>query len=355
MAKRIEDFDPNFQVAGAIDHSQYDFYPLKDSDVLRLYGVFFENGCYRRLPEAVAKSVSEGVVGLHTHTAGGRVRFRTNSSKIAVVANLHQLGKMPHFALSGSIGMDLYATVDGQEQYVNTYIPPFGITAGYEGALAVSCTGKTRTYTLNLPLYTGVTELYIGVDKGATLLAPDTEYCNTLPVVFYGSSITQGGCASRPGTCYQAFLSRKFNFDYINLGFSGNAKGEIAIAEYIADLPMSFFVYDYDHNSTVEELAINHKRMFDIIRKKNPTLPILMMSRPQFEQTTDVLTRLEIVRATYDAALAAGDKNVFLLDGKQLMALAEFDGNVDHCHPTDLGFFSMAQAMAPVFEKVLGK
>ena len=118
---------------------------------------------------------------------------------------------------------------------------------------------KMRSFVINFPLYTDVCELYLGLEESAKVeAAPDYEI--KVPVVYYGSSITQGGCASRPGTSYQAIISRRLNCDYVNLGFSGNAKGEPAIAEYIAGLEMSVFVYDYDHNApNPEHLAADRK------------------------------------------------------------------------------------------------
>ena len=171
--------------------------------------------------------------------------------------------------------------------------------------------------------------------------------------MYYGSSVTQGGCASRPGMSYQGIISRRFDYDFINLGFSGNAKGEDAIAEYIKNLDMSVFVYDYDYNApTVEHLNSTHEKMFKTIRKVNPNLPVIMMSRPKFNLTEIEEQRLNIIKTTYENAILKGDKNVYLLDGKKLTELCKNDGTVDNCHPTDLGFFSMAKAVGDIIEKI---
>ena len=156
---------------------------------------------------------------------------------------------------------------------------------------------------------------------------------------------------------YEAIISRALDCDHINLGFSGNAKGEQEMTDYIKDLDMSLFVMDYDYNApSAEHLKKTHEKMFKCIRKKNPTLPILIMSRPKYYLSDGEKDRLQIVKATYENAIAAGDKNVYFIDGSTLMSdELGADGTVDNCHPTDLGFFSMAQRMIPVIEKILIK
>lgn len=233
-------------------------------------------------------------------------------------------------------------------------MPPADIVEGYESIVRFD-SRQLREITVNFPLYGDVKKLYIGLNQEAQVL-PAEDYAVTKPVLYYGSSITQGGCASRPGNCYQHILSRRLDCDFVNLGFSGNAKGETVIAEYIADLEMSAFVYDYDHNAPNPEfLQKTHEPFFKIIREKNPNLPVLMLSRPQWVQTEDVQNRLAVVKATYENSLAAGDKNVYLLSGRQLMELVEDSGNVDGVHPTDSGFLSMANAIEPVLREILGR
>ena len=121
-----------------------------------------------------------------------------------------------------------------------------------------------REITINFPLYSSVADLYIGLDETA-VLKKSLGYKHKKPIVFYGSSITQGGCASRPGNAYESIISRALQTDYINLGFSGNAKAEDEIAQYIKDLDMSVFIYDYDHNApNLKHLEDTHQRMFSL-------------------------------------------------------------------------------------------
>ena len=193
------------------------------------------------------------------------------------------------------------------------------------------------------------------VDETATLEEP-TPYKYSIPVVFYGSSITADGAASRAGNSYVALLSRWLDFDYINLGFPGSARGEAPVAEFISELEMSVFVYDYDHNArTPEELKDTHKPFFDIVRAAHPDVPIIMMTRPcGDEDTEDNERRRRIVLETYHGALDAGDKNVYFVDGNGM--LGEKDRHactIDLIHPTDLGFMRMAEYIRPTFEMAL--
>lgn len=344
--KRIEELDTNFKLETNIGKDDVRFYDVRKAP-FSIHGVIYENGRFRRMPQEIADTVNEGVAGLNSNTAGGRVRFKTNSRYVAIVVKMIGIGKMPHFALTGSAGFDLYSG----DRYIRTFAPPFNISDGYESVIDFE-NDDLRDITINFPLYSCVTELYVGVSKTAEVTAP-SDYKIEKPIVYYGSSITQGGCASRPGNAYQSFISRMFDADFVNLGFSGNAKGEDEIAEYIKSLPMSAFVYDYDHNApSTEHLKNTHERMFKIIRKANPLLPIVIMSRPKYYLTSDEERRLDVIKTTYQNAKDAGDNNVYLLDGRALMELANDGGTVDNCHPNDLGFASMAMALGKVLKDI---
>jgi lysophospholipase L1-like esterase len=177
-------------------------------------------------------------------------------------------------------------------------------------------------------------------------------------VVYYGSSITQGGCASRPGNAYQAIISRETNVDHVNLGFSGSAKGEPAMAEYIKNLPMSVFVMDYDHNcNNAEHLRETHHTFYRIIREANPDLPIVIVgSSAILLKEKEFAARREVVIESYRQALAEGDKNVYFIDGRELFAGDCWDAcTVDGTHPNDFGFFRMAMRIGKDVKDALAK
>lgn len=348
--KNISLIDSNFKVDSKSAENDIKYYDINQMP-FEIYGVFYERGKYRRIPENTAKTVNDGVLSLHANTAGGRVRFKTDSSYIAVYAKMSNIGKMPHFALTGSAGFDLYIN-DGIEKYVATFVPPYDINDGYESTVHFH-SSEMRNITINFPLYSEVCELYIGVSEKSEIYSPEP-YKIDKPIVYYGSSITQGGCASRPGMSYESIISRRMNADYLNLGFSGSAKGEYEIAEYIRNLDMSAFVYDYDHNApSAEHLKNTHEKMFRVIRDVYPDLPIVMLSRPKYNLTDDEKYRFEIIKTTYNNAIECGDKNVYLIDGRTLMEMAGDEGTVDNCHPNDLGFMSIAKAVGDALEKIL--
>lgn len=347
----IDQIDPNFKVKTSIDKEDIRFYDVRQEPFC-VHGLFYEDGKFRRLPQAVAESINDGVRQLHAKTSGGRVRFKTNSPYIAIHAEMSYLIKVAHAAITGSNGFDLYVRTEGQDRHIRTFVPPFDMTNGYESVIELG-SSMEREITLYFPRSAEVNDLRIGLSETATLSKPDP-YVIEKPIVYYGSSITQGACATRSGSDYISFVSRRLHADYINLGFSGSALGETAMAEYINTLDMSVFVLDYDYNAPdVEHLRKTHEPFFSIIREAHPDLPILILSRPTYRLNEWEEKRLEVVRATYQHALDKGDTNVYFIDGPTLMALAKTDGTVDGCHPTDLGFFSMAQAVGDVLEPIV--
>ena len=355
----INKIDKNFEIA-SVNKSDIKIYDVR-KEPFTLYGLYGpESGeIFRRIPEQVAKDMGDGAHFLHTCGAGIRVRFKTDSEYIAIKSKMPCVSLMPHMTALGSAGFDLYA--DGK--FYKSYNPPaayedkyrstINMFDGYEGIVTFP-DRKMRDIIINFPLYSSVSELLIGLQEDAEL-KKGNEYTYKVPVVYYGSSITQGGCASRPGNSYQAVISRRLDCDYLNLGFSGNARAEDAIAEYIASLDMSVFVYDYDHNApTVEHLAKTHKPMFDKIRAKNPDLPIIMVTRPNRAEAGEITERIDVVYDTYKKALDAGDKNVYFINGQDIFNYGDSDMmTCDGCHPNDYGFWCMAALIGEVVGKVI--
>lgn len=354
---KLEEIDKNLKVDLKIDRTGLVFYSFEE-EPFRLYGGMKrgEDGRLYRLPREVAANTNSGVLSLSTNTAGGRVRFKTDSSKVAIIAKYSEhsdVYRAAHFPMTGSAGLDLY---EGKIM-LGGFTPPFNMPSkAYESKIIIHGEKRERDLTINLPLYSDLTELYIGLDEDATLSAP-APYTYELPVVYYGSSITQGACASRPGSCYQALISRWLDCDHVNLGFSSSARGEDAIVEYMATLDMSAFVCDYDHNApSVEHLRATHLPIYRKIRAAHPDIPIIFMTRPDDTVKPDIrLPRREVIKATYDTAVSEGDNNVYFLDPNEDFPFFGDEGTVEGCHPTDLGFYFMAKGLYPILKEALEK
>jgi hypothetical protein len=235
---------------------------------------------------------------------------------------------------------------------------PYDMKDSYEQIIYLD--GKMRSYTVNFPVHSVVESLEIGL-KPSAKLGEAKPYRDIEPIVIYGSSIVHGTAATRPGLTYPAIISRELNVDYRNIGFSGQAKGERAIAEWMATLPMSVFVCDYDHNTpTTDHLKATHYALYETIREKNPDLPYIMISRPDYwtmpNEWDAILDRRDVIMSSYLKARATGDKNVYFIDGLSFnYAPHQYDMTVDGCHPNDAGFVRMADAIGSVIRHALEK
>ena len=215
-----------------------------------------------------------------------------------------------------------------------------------------------RSFTINFPVHSVVERLEIGLAPDA-VIAPPRPYRAILPVLFYGSSIVHGTAASRPGYIYPAQVSRALNIDFYDIGFSGQAKGEPVLARWMAGLPMSIFVCDYDHNAPdVQHLQSTHYPLYEIIREKNPDLPYIMITRPNYwtciKNQEDILQRRDVIMTSYLKARAAGDKNVYFIDGTSFFtAPHQYEHTMDPIHPNDAGFTRMADSIGTWIRHIL--
>lgn len=318
---------------------------------------FFEpetESIFRRLPPDVAAATSDKVARLSRETAGGRVRFSTDSQYVLLKAVEPVVGRNSHITLASSAGFDLYEDTDADSRYVKMFMPPYKMENGYEQIIRFP-DRKLRYFTINFPVHSVVSELYIGLN-GDAVLGEGKKYRGSKPVVVYGSSIVHGTAATRPGLIYTNILSRYLNMDVVNLGFSGNAKAEPAIMEYMAGLDMSVFVYDYDHNApNADFLWATHKPGFDIIRAAQPDLPIILISRPNVATNPgQAQERKDAIIATYNAAREAGDRHVYYIDGETFfLGKYENECTMDGVHPNDLGFTLMADKIEAIVRQAL--
>ncbi len=354
--KSLADIDPNFRLPSTIPDGMR-FYEPYDPP-FSLWGVAPNpRGVLCRLPESFLPGCSEGVQRLAYHLAGACVRFSTDADTLSVVWELTETANMPHFAPSGQSGMELFEETDAGTRQIKNLIP--AMDNGH-GCLTMQSTcfplpGSLRHYVLYLPLYNGLRQLMLGFPADAHVSGGRVPKI-AQPIVFYGSSITQGGCVSKAGSAYTTILCRKLDAAGLNLGFAGNGRGEASMAEYIASLSMRVFVLDYDHNAPdAEHLQKTHEPFFRTVRKAHPELPIVLLSKPDFDAHPDMnARRRSIIRATYERAVAEGDRHVVFVDGASLFGSTDRDMcTVDGTHPNDLGFFRMAEALYPVLRDLI--
>ncbi len=366
----LADIDSNFKNQ-TVNEPDVRWLDVKKS-TFTVYGAdwYEEEGRYRRVPTEISSKVSPMLDVLSSMVTGARITFQTDSPYIALKAVVSYTGFTGQTTIFNRYGFSIY---DGK-RYTGTIcpekveIPPDGTVSPaqsvaydipdivFDGIKPFYNKGGMRKVTIYMPLTSGVSSLYIGVKKGSKVRKYQP-YKKIEPIVFYGSSITQGCCASRPGLDYIGLLTKWLNVDTLNLGFSGNAKGEPIIAEYTANKKASVYVMDYDHNAkTSEDLRATHYPFYKTLRDKNPTTPILFITRPSVEyfDPEEVEERKAIVKETFERAKKEGDNRVWFIDGATLYGKVDRDlCCADTAHPTDIGFYRMAKTIYPVLKEIL--
>ncbi|MEH7011042.1 SGNH/GDSL hydrolase family protein [Neobacillus niacini] len=333
--------------------------PKEGSFQLSGFAWFHKEGCYRRLPGQPEFEIPERVNELANCTSGGQIRFRTNASKLQIKVKLIGTASMSHMAASGQCGFDIYVGEPGKQQYFATAIPPLHERT-YERAIwDFDSRHEMREVTVNFPLYQGVEEVLIGTNQDALIEVP-TPYQSDKRVIFYGTSITQGGCASRPGMSYTNILSRRFHLEFINLGFSGSGKGEQGVALTIREIERpACFVIDYEGNVTTEQYKTTLVPFIETYREYHPLVPIIVMSRIPYAQGgthgryKDYLERRNHSKSTVEQFIRNGDQNLTFVDGSALLGENWNECTVDGVHPNDFGFMKMAEGLEGIMETVL--
>jgi hypothetical protein len=308
-----------------------------------------------RLPERYRDRVRPPVWGLAQSPSGARIRFATDTTSLAIRAHwprLHHMNNMPRI---GQLAIGVW--VDGE--YWRPVFP-----AGDEHDLEQVAFGgmpaQRREICLYLSLYAPVQVRAVGLSDGASIEAP-APFAVDRPVAYYGSSITQGGCATRPSMSYQAIVSRALNVDFVNLGFSGNGRGEPELAEAMAEIDASCYVIDFAVNCpTLEECEERYAPFLARIREDRPETPIICVT-PIFS-TNEILNpdgakqepMRETIRAAVNERIEAGDENIRLVEGYDMLGPDNREGLVDLTHPNDIGFASMAQGLRPHLAAALG-
>ncbi len=329
------------------------YYDVKQ-EPFKIYGFWNPQFSFHRMPDEVAESASGAVAAHNRAAAGGRVRFSTDSSYVAIkVRHSPYNSGAPGISRQGQLGVDMYVEKGGKDVYCGSFMPPVDMEEEYEGILYLKEEGMHQI-TLCMPYAKEVFRIEVGIKQGS-VLKEHRPYRQEIPVVFYGSSITQGVSASRPGNIYENFISRRLDCNYMNLGFSGSAMGEKEIAEYISGLSMSAFVMDYDHNAPdVAHLQRTHEEFFNSVRRKNPLLPIILFTKPDVGLDKENQERRNVIMRTFVNAVSKGDRHTYFVDGYSCFpSECREDCTVDGCHPNDLGMYYISERISGVLKETI--
>lgn len=314
------------------------------------------DGDFDRFPARAKAIVREPVWELSRHSTGLSVRFTSNATRVRVrwTVTLERLA-LPHMPATGVSGLDLYARNGDDWYFVGGARPTQSPTNDAEAIAGLTPTA--REFRLYLPLYNGVSRLEVGVPEDATFrFEPPT---TARPIVVYGTSITQGCCASRPGMSYTAMLGRRLGVPVINLGFSGNGKSEPEVARLLAELDPAVYVLDALPNMTPQQVVERMPALIETLRAAHPTTPIVLVEHLLYPnlrfrdvKAADVATANASLRQIHAARRKAGDRHITLVPSTNLLG-TDGDGTVDDSHPTELGFARMVDGLEPYLRRVL--
>jgi len=312
---------------------------------------------FDRLPARAEKLVRSAVWNLSRNSAGMCVRLTTDAPSIHVHWKLTsprlEMNMMP---ASGVSGLDLYVHHEGRWRWLANARPSELET---ELRLVNGLTQAPRHYLLYLPLYNGVEVVEVGVPSSASLSLSELKPRIPRPVVFYGTSITHGASASRPGMVHTAILGRWLDCPVINLGFSGNGRMEPEVAQLMAELDASVFVIDCLPNIVAADVTARTADVVGILRAKHPQTPIVLVEDRSYADSFLMkskrernLTSRAALRREFEKLRDAGDANLYYLEGEHLLG-DDGEGTVDSSHPTDLGFMRQAEAFRTVLEPLV--
>lgn len=331
-----------------------------DASVFPLYGKVSEqtNERYERLPSSLEGVSREPVWYLGRHSAGLFIRFRSNSTSIHARWESTFNNTMTHMTDTGAKGLDLYALVDGEWRHVCS-AQPQGKKS--ERCIIANMDPVEREYMLYLSLYDGVKSLEIGVDEGSMLDLPAVDRpSREKPVVMYGTSILQGGCANRPGMAHTNIIGRRLDREVINLGFSGNALLDMEIAELMASVEdPGLYVLDYVPNASAQAIDEVGEQFFRIIRDAHPEVPVVFIEDVIFPHTIfdnkilEEVTKKNVAqKRLFKKLKKSGEKRIYYISAEGMIG-DDGEATVDAIHFTDLGAMRYVDHVLPLIKRAL--
>lgn len=335
---------------------------FEDASAFPLYGKVSDetDSRYERLPSKLKGISRDPVWYLGRNSAGLYIRFRSNSSSIHLRWEAMFNNSMNHMTDTGTKGLDLYTIHEGKWRHVCSARP-----TGKHNTCAVirHMDPVEREYMLYLSLYDGVSSLEIGVDKDAFIDQPAVDRPSSeKPVVMYGTSILQGGCANRPGMAHTSIISRRLDREVINLGFSGNALLDMEIAELMASVEdPGLYVLDYVPNASAKAIDEVGEKFFRIIRDAHPDVPVIFVEDPTFPHSAfdkvileEITTKNAAQKRLFEKLRKQGEKKIYYIPTEGMIG-EDGEATVDAIHLTDLGAVRYVDHVMPVIKKALRK
>ncbi|MBR5552018.1 MAG: SGNH/GDSL hydrolase family protein [Muribaculaceae bacterium] len=320
--------------------------------------VSVENG-YTRFPDTLKTMVKrELLYTLGTNTAGMSIRFSSDATALSAkwVSTLEL--EMNHMTPVGIRGLDLYTLDDNNEWTFVSSVRPTVNKKASKYAIVDGMEKKMREYLLYLPLYDGIDSLYIGIDSSAVIEMPKVDLPRReKPIVVYGTSITQGACASRPGMAYTNILERELNREIYNFGFSGNGQLDMEVAGLMGMIDAGLFIFDCLPNNTAPQLKERIEPFYRYLREKHPNVPVLFIESPQFPimrynkgTAAAINAKNDVLKEFFAKLQAEGEKDIYYMNAEEVLG-GNTEYTVDNYHFTDLGFRFFADQLKPLIEK----
>lgn len=316
---------------------------------------------YQRLPDSLKNLVKrDAVYYLGTQPAGMAIRFASDAPSISVKWNNLYKVEMNHMTPTGIRGLDLYTMLpDSSWTFVNSARPDLYSKSTTANVIS-NMDPVMREYMLYLPLYDGIDSLYIGIPDDSKLVQPSIalpEVGN--PIVMYGTSLLQGGCANRAGMAHSNIITRRLNREVLNFGFSGNGQLDLEVADVLAAVPNpAMYVLDFVPNVSDEQIDTLMIPFVEIIEKAHPGIPILFVEDPRFphkrfdkNMNHEVDYRNFLMKEKYDK-LTTRFPNLYFLPSVDI-AGHDHEAFVDGIHYTDLGFMRYSDILEPILRKII--
>ena len=346
----------------ADQYDKCDTITFYDGQKFTIIGKFHDEKGYARFPARYENLLRPEVWRRGQRSAGISIFFYTNATDIVARWTIASETNNTYMATTGVRGIDLYANVGGVWRFIQTGDPK-GRTS--EHVLLTERTPVYREFLLNLPLYDGVDSLSIGVNIGADISKPVSSSFTGKPIVHYGSSITQGACASRPGMAYTNILARKLGRSYINFGFNGQGTFDESVGQAMCEIDAALYVVDCNPNTDETLIYDRAIKLVKQLKECQPNVPVLLMENyastgeyfykgyPDTQGNVNFVNKKQDeLRKAFETLKKSGITQLYYQEGKDLIGLDQ-EGTGDGSHPNDLGMFRIAEILFPTIKEIL--